>query len=256
MALKFKYKSKDEVPAEHLSLYVERDGAFFLDAEGAVDKSRVDEFRTNNLALQKQLDDFAKKYDGIDPESVKTLLAENAALEEAKLIKDGEVEKLVENRTKKILGEMEKRAQSAEQQALTLSAQLLEKEIERHVVEAGTKLGLRASAIPDLKGRARSIFKISGGAVAAVEADGKTPVYGRDGVTPLTFDEWVTRQVVDAPHLFESSAGGGAVGHGSGGVGNRSGKNPFRRGPDFNVTEQMKLQKSDPKLAERLRAAA
>ena len=41
MALKFKYKSKDEVPAEHLALYVERDGAFVLDAEGAVDKARV-----------------------------------------------------------------------------------------------------------------------------------------------------------------------------------------------------------------------
>jgi len=59
MALKFKYKSKDEVPADHLPFYVERDGAFFLDAEGAVDKSRVDEFRTNNLALKKQLDDLA-----------------------------------------------------------------------------------------------------------------------------------------------------------------------------------------------------
>jgi hypothetical protein len=31
MALKFKYKSKVEVPAEHSALYVERDGAFFLD---------------------------------------------------------------------------------------------------------------------------------------------------------------------------------------------------------------------------------
>jgi hypothetical protein len=48
MALK--YKSKDEVPSEHLALCVERDGAFVLDAEGAVDKAKVDEFRTNNLA--------------------------------------------------------------------------------------------------------------------------------------------------------------------------------------------------------------
>ena len=27
MALKFKYKAKEEIPAEHLSFYVERDGA-------------------------------------------------------------------------------------------------------------------------------------------------------------------------------------------------------------------------------------
>lgn len=122
--------------------------------------------------------------------------------------------------------------QSAEQQASSLSAQLLEREIERNVVEAATKLGLRASAIPDIKSRARNIFKILGGAVAAVDADGKTPVCGKDGVTPLTFDEWVARQVVEAPHLFESSAGGGAVGHGSGGVGQRKMLHP--RGVKFN----------------------
>lgn len=255
MALKFKYAAKTEIPAEHSSLYVERDGAFFLDAEGVVDKSKVDEFRTNNLALKNQLAELNARFEGIDPDAVKTLLAEKAKLEEQKLIKDGEVEKLVENRTKKILGDMEKRASSAEQLASSLSAQLLEKEIERNIVEAGTKLGLRATAIPDLKGRARNIFKISGGTVIAVDTDGKTPVFGRDGVTPLTFDEWVARQVVEAPHLFESSAGGGAVGNGSGGVGNRSGKNPFSK-ENWNMTEQMKIEKADPNLAERLRAAA
>ncbi len=254
MALKFKYQSKAEIPAEHAALFVERDGAFFLDAEGVVDKSKVDEFRTHNLALKNQLAEFAAKYDGIDPDAVKTLLAEKAKLEDEKLIKDGEVEKLVENRTKKILGEMEKRLQGAEQQASSLSAQLLEIEIERNVVEAGTKLGLRAPAIPDLKSRARSVFKISGGTILAVETDGQTPVFGRDGVTPLTFDEWVARQVVEAPHLFEPSAGGGAVGNGSGGVGNRSGQNPFSK-ENWNMTEQMKIQKADPKLAERLRAS-
>ena len=44
MALKF--KSKDEIPAEHLNLHVQRDGAFVLDAEGAVDKAKPEEFRS------------------------------------------------------------------------------------------------------------------------------------------------------------------------------------------------------------------
>jgi len=94
-----------------------------------------------------------------------------------------------------------------------------------------------------------------GGAVAAVETDGKTPVFGQDGVTPLTFDEWVTRQVAEAPHLFESSAGGGAPGHGSGGVGKYSAKNPFAKAT-WNLTSQMQLQKTDPSLAARLKASA
>jgi len=69
--------------------------------------------------------------------------------------------------------------------------------------------------------------------------------------------KWLDQQVADAPHLFESNAGGGAAGNGSGGAGggNRSVKNPFRK-ESWNLTEQMKLQKSDPALAARLKAAA
>ena len=51
MALKFKYETKEEIPAEHAIHYVERDGAWVLDAEGVVDKAKLDEFRNNNIAL-------------------------------------------------------------------------------------------------------------------------------------------------------------------------------------------------------------
>ena len=47
------------------------------------------------MARSKQLDDLSHRFEGIDPDAVKTLLAEKAKLEEATLIKDGEVEKLV-----------------------------------------------------------------------------------------------------------------------------------------------------------------
>lgn len=124
MPPKFKYAAKDEVPVEHLALYVEREGAFVLDAEGAVEKTKVDEFRTNNVALKRQLDSLTTKYEGIDPDAVKQLLAEKAMLEEQKLVKDGEVEKLVEKRTKTATVELEKRLHGAEQQAATLSANI------------------------------------------------------------------------------------------------------------------------------------
>lgn len=76
MPRKFKYAARDEVPAEHVGLYVERAGAFVLDAEGVVEKSKVDEFRTNNVALKRQLDSLTTRYEGIDPDAVKQLLAE------------------------------------------------------------------------------------------------------------------------------------------------------------------------------------
>jgi hypothetical protein len=67
----------------------------------------------------------------------------------------------------------------------------------------------------------------------------------------------VDAQVSDAPHLCESNAGGGAVSNGGGAAAGsqRSVKNPFRK-ESWNLTEQMKLQKSDPALAARLKAAA
>ena len=94
------------------------------------------------------------------------------------------------------------------------------------------------------------------GVPTAFEADGQTVRPGKDGVAPMTLEEWVDAQVSEAPHLFESNAGGGAAGNGSGGVGSKGPvKNPFKR-ETWNLTEQMKLQKSDPQLAARLKAAA
>ena len=122
-----------------------------------------------------------------------------------------------------------------------------------------TKKGLRPTAIPDITARARSVFRLVNGAPTAFEADGKTVRAGKDGITPMTLEEWVDAQVSDAPHLFESNAGGGAAGDASGGGATtragRSVRNPFRK-ETWNLTEQMKLQKSDPQLAARLKAAA
>ena len=86
MALKFKIKSKDEVPAEHQSLYVERDGVWVLDVDGAVEKAKLDEFRTTNVSLLKERDDLKKRFEGIDPEEVRKLADEKSRLEEERLL--------------------------------------------------------------------------------------------------------------------------------------------------------------------------
>ena len=103
MSLKFKFKSKDEIPAEHVSLYVERGGAFVLDAEDAVEKAKLDEVRMSNVTLQKQIADLNERFEGIEPDQVKALMAEKQKLEEAKHLKEGEVEKLVESRTRSLM---------------------------------------------------------------------------------------------------------------------------------------------------------
>jgi hypothetical protein len=255
MALKFKVKSKDEIPAGLEAHYVERDGAWVLDADGAADRSKLDEFRANNITLSNQLAEQKKRFEGIDPDEVRRLAVEKRQLEEAQQLKAGETEKVVEARVGAVRGELQKQVTALTGERDALNARLVTIQIDQGVVAAASKRGLRASAIPDITSRARSVFRLVNGVPTAFEDDGQTVRVGKDGTSPMNLEEWIEAQVSDAPHLFESNAGSGAAGNGSGGAGNRSVRNPFSKGT-WNLTEQMKLQKTDPQLAARLKAAA
>jgi hypothetical protein len=255
MALKYKYTNQQEIPAEHAALYVERDGAFVLDADGAVEKSKLDEFRQTNVALLKERNELKQRFEGMDPDEFRKLADEKRKLEEEKQLKAGEVDRVVESRVKGLKAEWDKQIAAVTSERDTLMSRLTAIQIDQGVITTATKRGLRPTAIPDITSRARVVFKLVNGVPQAFEADGQTVRYGKDGVTPMTLEEWVDAQVADAPHLFESNAGSGAAGNASGGGGNRSVKNPFRK-ETWNLTEQMKVQKSDPQLAARLKAAA
>ncbi|MEI8292143.1 MAG: hypothetical protein WCH99_21950, partial [Verrucomicrobiota bacterium] len=251
---KYKYTGKDQIPAEHAALYIERDGAFFLDAEGVVDKAKADEMRNHNVELRKQIEESLRTA----TEERQKIQAEKERLE---LIAQGhkpeEIDKLVTERLKGLKADWDKQFALVTGERDSLTTRLTAIQIDQGVITAATKRGLRPTAIPDITARARMVFKLVNGVPQAFEADGKTVRYGRDGITPMTLEEWVDGQVTDAPHLFESNAGGGAASNGAGGAAGsqRSVKNPFRK-DTWNLTEQMKLQKSDPQLAARLKAAA
>jgi hypothetical protein len=245
MPLKFKFKTREEIPAELQPHYVERDGAWILDAESDGSKAKLEEFRANNIALSNQL----KRFEGIDPDEVRRLADENQTLRTATLSEDAKREMEAQLKTTKAGFEKQLAAVSSERD--TLHGRLTAIQIDQAVVNEATKRGLRPTAIPDITARARITFKLVDGVPQAF--DGQTARMGKDG--PMTLAEWVDALVSDAPHLFEANAGGGAAGSGSGGAGNRSVKNPFRK-ESFNLTEQMKLQKTDPQLAARLKASA
>ena len=257
MALKYKYAKREEVPVEHQSFYVEREGVFCLDAEGATDKVKADEMRSHNVELRKKLEELEVRFNGIDPDQVRQLSAEKERLEEEQRLKEGKYQEVLETRLKNAKGEWDKERKTLTEDRDTLTSRLTAIQIDQGVTTAATKRGLRPTAIPDITSRARLVFRLVNGAPRAFEADGTTVRYGKDGVSPMTLEEWVDAQTSDAPHLFESNAGGGAASNSAGGAaGNKhTAKNPFRK-ETWNLTEQMKLQKSDPGLAARLKAAA
>lgn len=256
MPLKFRYAKKDEIPAAEVGLYLERDGVWVLDCAGVVEKEKLDEFRTNNVALTKQLQDLQKKVEGIDLDKLAEMRETQRKAEEGELLKKGDVDGLIASRLKAVLAPIEQAKKDADEALRKANEQLATVQINQAAIEAGTKRGLRASAIPDLTSRARGVFRIDGGKATAFDSSGNK-IFGADGVTPMTVDEWAEKQVADAPHLFEGNAGGGASGGGSGGAsGAANGKNPFKKGPDFNITRQMQMKKENPQLAERLKSAA
>ena len=252
MPLKFKYATKQEIPAEQQAFYVERDGAWLLDADGVVSQAKLDEFRQNNITLTNQL----KKFEGIDPDAVRQLAVEKQRLEDEQRLKDGKFQDVLDARLKTARAEWDKQHGVVVAERDVLTGRLTAIQIDQAVVTEATKRGLRPTAIPDITSRARQTFKLVNGVPQAFDSDGQTARMGKDG--PMTLAEWVDALVSDAPHLFEANAGSGAAGSGGGAAGSasaRASRNPYRK-ETFNLTEQMKLQKSDPQLAARLKAAA
>src|SRR5687768_14986539 len=153
--LKFKYPSKDQLPPDHVGLYTERDGAWFLDAEGVVDASTADELRKQKSALQQQLDDLNKRFDGINPDDVRAQLEEKRKLEEAHALKTGEFDKLLRSRMQTVRADFEKQLSGVASERDALTAKLTDIQINQGVIIAGSKRGLRPTAIPDITARAR-----------------------------------------------------------------------------------------------------
>ena len=174
MALKFKYKSKEEIPAEHLPFYAEREGVWQLDADGVADKAKLDEFRNNNVTLLKQLDDFKNRFEGIDPDEVRKLAEEKRKLEETQQLKAGELEKVVENRIKGLKADWEKQVVTLTSEREALNSRLTAIQIDQGVITAATKRGLRPTPFTDITSRARTVFQLLTWAPKGFDADGPT----------------------------------------------------------------------------------
>jgi hypothetical protein len=243
MAMKYRYATREEIPADQAGLYTEREGAWMLDTDGVVELNRLEEVRSQNAALLKERNEWHERFAGIDPEEVRRMTEEKRKLEEAAQLKAGEVDKVIEARVRTVKGEMDRQLAKVTGERDALNQRLASLQIDQAVVGEATKRGLRSTATPDIMTRARSVFRLVNGMPTALEADGLTTRLGKDGMSPLSLAEWIEAQVTEAPHLFEANAGAGtgANGGASGASGlGVTGRNPFRK-ETWNLTEQMRL---------------
>ena len=94
--MKFKI-NKDEhekLSDDFKALYVADGDNFIMQVEGAVDKTKLDEFRASNVDLLKQ----AKANEGIDMEKYTSMLETERKIRDKELIDKGDIETLIAER--------------------------------------------------------------------------------------------------------------------------------------------------------------
>ncbi|SET28362.1 hypothetical protein [Thorsellia anophelis] len=158
-----------------------------------------------------------KNFEGFDPVALKALMKRVETDEEAKLIAEGNFDEVINRRTERFRSDTEKQLQAkdAELQAAREFANKFKGRMLGDLVRGiASKAGALSGADEDLLLRAQSVFKISDdGEAVALDKDGSV-IYGKDGRTPLTVQEWIESTKETAPHLWPQAQGTGAGGTG------------------------------------------
>jgi hypothetical protein len=245
--LKKSYESLTLVPEALQEYYVERDGRAMLQVEGMVDSDRLKEFRDENIRLKQEFD----KFKDVDPAKYAELKAKEKDLEDGKLLKKDGFDAAVQQRVAEAKAAAEKAVSEAKREAEEARASLERHRMSIAIRDAGKKYGLRSGAESDLEARGAMTLKLVDGKLVAHDTASGTPLYDADA-NPMTHEKWIEKLTKEAPHLFEASQGAGGTG---GNSTSHLGSNPFSS-KTFNLTEQGRLMKENPALAQRMKAAA
>ena len=241
--LKKRINSLDAVDEKYQDLYVqdEQSGDYVLDFVDPDAKSQVDEFRNNNRALNRQLEEMKAQVDkysalgDVTAEDINGLLearqlAERAANDELLkeiMLPNGQVDrdKVRQFADKQFEGErseMQRKfdALGAEKEALEADLFSARNDYQNQVRQSGLRDAIegvarvRSGAMDDILSRAeRQIGFTEQGDMVVWDGNGE-PRYGTKGGQYMTTKEWIGELVESAPHLFEGRVGGGAQGDG------------------------------------------
>jgi uncharacterized protein involved in type VI secretion and phage assembly len=121
--------------------------------------------------------------------------------------------------------------------------------VESDVRQVARKHGASVKALEDLVQRARCVFRIVDGRAVPVADGGRTVLRSADGSRALSVEEWTRQQVEKADGFARRGPDAGCEDAAM------PARNPFKR-KFWNLTEQMRLRKSDPEFAAKLKAEA
>jgi hypothetical protein len=207
--------------------------------------------------LKSQFDEFKSSFEGIDANNIKKMMEVFESSEEAKLIADGKLDEVIRKRTEKtltvkdsLIEELGLKMTDLERNLGEVTTRYKNEKITNELRAAAEKHGVLPTAIDDVVYRGLNLFSVDDkGNIEARDANGELVKAG----TKLLNPELFVKDLQDkAPHFWPQSQGAGATGNSSA----PSGVNPFKKGKTYNLTEQAKIQRSDPELAAKLRKEA
>ena len=234
--LKFKV-SKEEYDKldDAIKAFYKADGDnFMLEAEGAVDKSKLDEFRQTNVDLLKK----QKSLEGVDLEKYNNMLETERKIRDKELIDKGDIDTLIEERLAAQKSDYEAKLVTAQGNAETATGKyhsLVSKtEIEGAAFKAFGLAKIRPDAHDAVMAQIKSKFSVGEDGMV-IAKDGDKILTGADGnLTIAEFDE-------SQPDFMRVPNTPG------GGDGNDHGKPPKEQG----TSSQEKIQKGLKELMDK-----
>ena len=217
-------KNLDEVAEHFRSEYTQTDEGYTLQVDNADFTSKINEFRGNNISLQKELEEakkVAEQFKGVDLEAYKKAMKTQEAIKEKQLLDAGELDKVIEQRTATMRNAYESQLQAITQdrdnlqgQTKQFKTQLNQIAVDNIITDAITKIAVpKRGAVEDIKLRAKNIWQVTDNGTI-IPMNGDKIIYSQNGSAPMSPDEWITNLTKTAPYLFEPNQGGGGNGSG------------------------------------------
>lgn len=209
-----------DVPEPLRGEYEERGGKFVLKLEGELPNyaplveanTKLAEFRDNNRALNAQkteLETKLKTFEGVDPAEYATLKTRIKDFEKKGVKGGDDINEMLKAAVKAAVEPLEQKLAQREQSEAAARADLIRKDVESQLRDAGVKAGVDERAMRDYIQRGLDVFKIVDGRAEA--RNGERPIFSKTKPSEtLSMEEWAAELQVEAPHLFKPSKGGGS----------------------------------------------
>jgi hypothetical protein len=228
MALKAVLAQQSDVPELLRDHYVEKDGQWFLQTDPPPEdvtglKSALTHERNLRRDAEKAFSDMKIKFEGVDPEEFHKLQDRVKGLDDAEIYDRQGIEALVLRRTESMKADHERQMGGLRREndqlkgtAADLDKRWRQDRIKTALLDAAARAGVAKGAMPDAVQRGLAVFVDLDEHGNVVSKHGDDVRYGKDGIQPLSPDEWMTSLKTEAPHLWPASTGSGAPAHHTG----------------------------------------